>query len=126
MRVSNNNSSSLQSVELENRLRAERHAIIQALVAESKADGRPKEGWQERASPVEDEIRELEYSHRDALRRRLRETDEAIGRLKAGTYGYCTMCGQKIDRKRLEADPAVSLCLSCQSAAEGDLSPPKM
>ena len=92
----NPGSLSLQSGELEGRLRAERHALVQALVEESSADGKLREDLHERGSPVENEIRELEFNHLHALRRRLRETDEAIGRLKAGTYGTCARCGQPI------------------------------
>ncbi|HET9532978.1 MAG TPA: TraR/DksA C4-type zinc finger protein [Blastocatellia bacterium] len=125
MKGSNNNPLS-QSAGLEDRLRSERHAIIEALVAESRTDGPLTEGHRERGSPSEDEMRELEFSHRDALRRRLRETDEALGRLKAGSYGICAVCGEKINRKRLAADPAVSLCLTCQSASEGQMTFPTM
>jgi RNA polymerase-binding transcription factor DksA len=126
MGVAKTNSDSMQPGGVEKRLRAERHEIIQALVAESLGDGELREGWQERGSPVEDEMRELAFSHRDALRRRLRETDEAIGRLKAGTYGTCALCGKTINQKRLAADPAVSLCVSCQSASEDQTPIPKM
>jgi RNA polymerase-binding transcription factor DksA len=125
MKGGNNNPLS-QSAGLEDRLRTERHSIIEALVAESRTEGPLTEGRRERGSPSDDEIRELEFSHRDALRRRLLETDEALGRLKAGTYGTCAVCGERINRKRLEADPAVSLCLTCQSAAEGQTTFPTM
>jgi DnaK suppressor protein len=126
MRAVKNNTTSSRAGGLEERLRAERHAIIQALVAESTPNDYLKDGWQDLGSPVEDEMRDLEYSHRDALRRRLRETDEAIGRLKAGTYGNCAVCGERINPKRLAADPAAVLCLTCQTASEGRSAIPKM
>jgi len=126
MEVSTTNSGTSQRGRLEERLRAERHTIIQALVAKSLGDGELSEGANERGSPVDDEIRELAFSHLDALRRRLRETDEAIGRLKAGTYGTCVLCGKPINQRRLAADPAVSLCVPCQSATEVQAPVPKM
>jgi RNA polymerase-binding transcription factor DksA len=126
MEVSTANTGTSQRGRLEERLRAERHTIIQALVAKSMGDGELIEVSRERGSPVDDEIRELAFSHLDALRRRLRETDEAIGRLKAGTYGTCVLCGKPINQRRLAADPAVSLCVPCQSATEGQAPVPKM
>lgn len=39
-------------------------------------------------------------------------------RLMDGGYGLCVDCGQRIGARRLLADPAVSLCLTCQGLAE--------
>ncbi|MEM0945801.1 MAG: TraR/DksA C4-type zinc finger protein [Pseudomonadota bacterium] len=47
---------------------------------------------------------------RVAERARIRS---AIARLDEGEYGYCTDCGEDIDPARLEANPAVALCLTC-------------
>jgi sigma-B regulation protein RsbU (phosphoserine phosphatase) len=41
----------------------------------------------------------------------LREVDEALARLSAGTYGRCETCGDAIEAERLEADPLVRFCL---------------
>ncbi len=38
----------------------------------------------------------------------------ALHRLDDGTFGECTMCGEPIDRRRLEFAPEVSTCLDCQ------------
>jgi phosphoserine phosphatase RsbU/P len=41
----------------------------------------------------------------------LREVDQALERLAAGTYGFCETCGDPIERERIEADPLVRFCL---------------
>ena len=48
----------------------------------------------------------------------LRDIDMVLERLAEGTYGRCDMCGEDIDRKRLEAQPTAIRCLACQSEFE--------
>ncbi|MBI4455666.1 MAG: hypothetical protein HY644_07185 [Acidobacteria bacterium] len=103
----------------EARLRAEREEVDKALAADTVATEELAEGWQDRDSPSEDEIREMEYAQRQALRWRLRLVDEALNRLNAGTYGSCRECSASIGLRCLETDPATPLCVSCQVAAEG-------
>jgi DnaK suppressor protein len=58
------------------------------------------------------------------LQIRLHETDaqlqdaieEALARVKAGTYGVCAYCNQPIPKVRLEAIPRTRLCRSCAEA----------
>lgn len=52
----------------------------------------------------------------------LADTNAALGRLKEGTYGLCTGCGEEIGRGRLESIPHVALCLPCKRKENG-LSP---
>lgn len=54
-----------------------------------------------------------------------RRRSEAIVRLRAALkrldedqYGRCVRCGEAINPKRLELDPATALCISCASSAE--------
>ena len=42
----------------------------------------------------------------------------ALARLKDGSYGECTDCGQPIALPRLLAQPAAARCIDCQSRAE--------
>jgi DnaK suppressor protein len=51
-------------------------------------------------------------------REELREVDEAIGRVHAGSYGICMRCGKPIERARLEAYPAAARHVACQEAHE--------
>lgn len=45
----------------------------------------------------------------------LRETEDALDRLVAGTYGRCATCGEPIDRARLRALPTARRCMACES-----------
>ena len=42
----------------------------------------------------------------------------ALRRLDAGEYGDCQDCGEPIDVRRLEMDPAATLCIRCAAARE--------
>ena len=46
----------------------------------------------------------------------LAELDQAEGRLAAGTYGTCSICGAVIPDARLEARPTASTCVACAAA----------
>ncbi|MDQ1831627.1 TraR/DksA family transcriptional regulator [Massilia scottii] len=48
----------------------------------------------------------------------LQAIDEALARLSAGSYGTCTGCGGRIAVRRLRAQPAARMCLSCQENFE--------
>jgi DnaK suppressor protein len=42
----------------------------------------------------------------------------ALYRYDSGDYGFCIECGETISYKRLEIDPAATLCINCASKAE--------
>lgn len=44
----------------------------------------------------------------------LREIEEALDRMREGTYGICQDCGLPVSKKRLEAVPWARYCVSCQ------------
>ena len=48
----------------------------------------------------------------------LREIDAALRRIDEGSYGECQRCEEKINPRRLEADPTVRLCIDCASKSE--------
>ena len=48
----------------------------------------------------------------------LLQTDKALGRIEAGTYGTCESCGGPIGKARLQAFPRATLCLECKQAEE--------
>jgi DnaK suppressor protein len=52
-----------------------------------------------------------------SLRDTLRDVEQALARMDAGTYGLCERCGQPIDEERLDALPAARLCLNCKRQA---------
>jgi RNA polymerase-binding transcription factor DksA len=72
------------------------------------------------AEASEENGREIEWRHRGQMEARLREVNDAQDRLMDGAYGRCTDCGTEIGSKRLEADPAVSLCIACQRNSEAE------
>lgn len=41
----------------------------------------------------------------------LNEVKQALGRIKDGTYGLCSVCKEVIETKRLEANPSAPTCL---------------
>jgi len=57
-------------------------------------------------------------SLRRGTARTLRQVDEALERMSAGTYGVCVRCGDEIDFARLKAIPQATLCMGCRKLAE--------
>jgi RNA polymerase-binding protein DksA len=43
----------------------------------------------------------------------LNQIEQALQRVKAGTYGICEQCEQPIDLKRLQALPYTTRCINC-------------
>ena len=50
----------------------------------------------------------------------LQKIDEALHRIKDGTYGICEACGQLIRKARLQHLPFAHTCMECQSAMESN------
>jgi DnaK suppressor protein len=46
--------------------------------------------------------------------RLLKAIEEALARIKQGTYGVCAVCKQPISKARLEAVPWTHLCRECK------------
>ena len=44
----------------------------------------------------------------------LREVEQALDRVAAGSYGFCLGCGGGIPLERLRALPAAALCIECR------------
>lgn len=64
--------------------------------------------------------REMELGIATGETDRLRLVEEALRRIKDGSYGRCLDCGKDIKPARLKAVPYATLCIHCQSAAEKD------
>ena len=57
------------------------------------------------------------------------DIDQALLRIKEGTYGICARCGKPIDERRLEAIPTARYDAACQAAiesADGEDDPPTL
>ncbi|WP_405493861.1 TraR/DksA family transcriptional regulator [Streptomyces sp. NBC_00096] len=48
----------------------------------------------------------------------LEQTERALERLEAGTYGICENCGQPIGKARMQAFPRATLCVDCKQKQE--------
>ncbi len=62
--------------------------------------------------------REKAYQMASSEGRLLYHIDEALKRIKDGSYGCCLECGKKIRKPRLEAVPHARLCIECKKAEE--------
>jgi DnaK suppressor protein len=49
---------------------------------------------------------------------RLKEVDEALDRIKTGSYGVCEECGGPISLKRIEVRPVAKYCVPCLTKLE--------
>jgi len=56
----------------------------------------------------------LTYNARDLLA----QSERALARIEAGTYGSCESCGRPIGKARLKAFPRATLCVSCKQREE--------
>jgi DnaK suppressor protein len=66
----------------------------------------------------EERTREINLILSDRDREKLQAIEEALERIRTGTYGICDMCEEEIAPERLEALPFTRLCVSCQSDLE--------
>ena len=59
---------------------------------------------QNQAMSIEMERRRIDETHR---------IDAALARMGKDEFGYCMTCGDEIEKKRLELDPAIPTCVGC-------------
>jgi RNA polymerase-binding protein DksA len=62
--------------------------------------------------------REHEMAIANNAREMLMQTDRALARLAAGTYGVCESCGEPVGKYRLQAFPRATLCMPCKQKQE--------
>lgn len=62
--------------------------------------------------------REHELALTQNARELLAQTEHALQRIEAGTYGSCESCGKPIGKARLQAFPRAVLCVSCKQREE--------
>lgn len=91
--------------EIDSELRAER---------ESNKD----EGMDTYDLASEERDREINFILSDRERVKIKQIDDALGRLEDGTYGVCESCGLEIAEERLQAMPFTRLCRDCQQDQE--------
>jgi DnaK suppressor protein len=62
--------------------------------------------------------REHELALTHNARELLAQTERALARIQAGTYGACESCGEPIGKARLQAFPRATLCVTCKQREE--------
>ena len=62
--------------------------------------------------------REQEMTLLANAREAMHQSEHALARIAAGTYGSCESCGNPIGKLRLQAFPRATLCLSCKQQQE--------
>lgn len=88
----------------------------QANALEMKAaDDGPKDSVDMSLQDVNQEIA-LRLGERES--KMVAEIDQALLRIKEGSYGICARCGNEINEKRLQAIPTARYCAACQEYVE--------
>lgn len=64
--------------------------------------------------------RSFELRLKDRDRKLINKVQEALRKIKDGSYGTCISCGEPIGVKRLQARPVTDLCISCKSEMENE------
>ncbi|WP_059009115.1 TraR/DksA family transcriptional regulator [Streptomyces specialis] len=99
------------------RLRAEISAAEEALsgLMRDSGDGA---GDDEADTGSKNVTREHEMALASNAREMLYQTERALGRLEAGTYGLCETCGNPIGKARMQVFPRATLCVDCKQRQE--------
>ena len=94
-----------------------RKAELERLVEVHHSDTRPVPldqttvGRLSRMDALQTQAMSVETERR--RKREMQRIDAALERINKGDYGYCITCGDDIEKKRLELDPAVPTCIGC-------------
>lgn len=79
-------------------------------------DEAPPADWAELATHRENE--EVIESLDERTRQQIALIKQALRRMEAGEWSYCSNCGEDINSARLEAIPTTSLCVNCAEEME--------
>lgn len=94
------------------------------LVSKSDQDGREadEEGTQDIADKAANAYtKEFLFHQSNDNRQILTMVNEALGRIKDGSYGICQACSQEVQVKRLDAVPWARHCIECQEKEDRGL-----
>ncbi len=90
---------------------------LQAQEAAFKVTNQPVELDQARVGRLSrmDAMQSQEMALESSRRRQqqLVKIDGAMQRLDSGDYGYCFICDEEIDTRRLAVDPTCTRCITC-------------
>jgi len=105
----------------------ERQQELRRIVSRNVQDGRDAD--LESAQDIADKAansytKEFLFSQSNNERQLLAQVEEALARIREGTFGECANCGKDMNPKRLEAVPWAKYCIECQEKMEnGQLEP---
>lgn len=98
------------------RLVARRHELEQ--LSDASAESRnaieldqSRVGRLSRMDAIQVQAMQVETDRRRALE--IRQIDAALQRLEDDEYGYCAVCGEPIETRRLDLNPTVACCIGC-------------
>lgn len=97
----------------------QRQKDILAMQQSSKDSTRPVDldqssvGRLSRMDAMQSQAMALENKRRREIE--LTRIDAALERIEEGEYGYCAVCDEEIDPRRLSVDPANPFCVGCAS-----------
>ncbi|MER6083209.1 TraR/DksA family transcriptional regulator [Streptomyces sp. NPDC001833] len=99
------------------RLRAELEASESALAGLMRDSG-DGAGDDQADTGTKNITREHELALAANAREMLEQTERALQKLDAGTYGLCENCGNPIGKARMQAFPRATLCVECKQKQE--------
>lgn len=67
---------------------------------------------------ADDAERDLSLGRMESQNSEIREIDEALERVRDGSFGVCEECGRAVPAERLEAIPYARRCAACQLKEE--------
>jgi DnaK suppressor protein len=102
----------------------EKQGELLRLVSKSDQDGR--EADEEATQDIADKAsnaytKEFLFHQSNDNRQILFLVNEALDRIKNGTYGFCVECQEEVQPKRLEAVPWARHCIECQAKQDEGL-----
>lgn len=62
---------------------------------------------------------DVSLGRRESASSEIQDIDDALGRIRDGSFGQCENCDKPILKARLEAIPYARLCLACKQEEEG-------
>jgi DnaK suppressor protein len=107
--------------ELKVRLEAEKRRLEKELGNIAEPTGTPGDfetKFDEIGTDKEDNATEVEayadnLAVETSLENQLKDVNDALERIKEGTYGICENCHEEIDIERLKIYPAARVCIKC-------------
>ena len=101
-----------------------RQQDLRRAVSRTQQDGRSAD--EDTAQDIADKAassynKEFLFHQSNADRQLLQMVENALARIREGSFGECISCGKEINSKRLEAVPWTRHCIECQEKLENGL-----